>query len=288
MGWLRSSDESRNALFLVIVDRLGAVSVYSAVFGPRVAFWNMGKGTKLLLDTAQMGVNAQSVKSIAASNFQVAVVTPEGDIRRVCVPLHLALNDQNSPRLADLATLKELSNQLREHAVKHDQILALLRRLQLSASQRQAIEKIIASEKFDIGQTKKFMALYGQEAQAENLSGNKEAKEFRFWFDKMQKMIEIFEILADETEPQENVIDTLAIFPKLEVENVLALFEFKKQLDQISAAKVRFQEENVAAKTLYDFTRSFVEEKGVFKLHSNIRHRGKFYSLKYSGSDRRV
>ena len=108
---MRSSDECRNALFLVICDRLGCVSVYSMIYGARVAFWNVGKGAKLITETSQMGVNAQNVKNIALGNYQVAILTADGDIKRVCVPLHLAVSDQNSPRLADLATLKELGFQ---------------------------------------------------------------------------------------------------------------------------------------------------------------------------------
>lgn len=35
------------------------------IYGARVAFWNVGKGAKLLTETSQMGVNAQNVKNIA-------------------------------------------------------------------------------------------------------------------------------------------------------------------------------------------------------------------------------
>lgn len=270
VAWLRSSDESRNALFLVLVDRNGSVSVISAIFGPRVALWNLGKGAKLLTETHQMGVNAQNVKSIAPSNYQVAVLTPEGEIRRICVPLHLALNDQNSPRLADLATLKELGQQLRTVSVDESQITALLSRLRLSNTQRQAIEKIIASEKFTVESIKKFMDIFDNKSDQEKLSGSKESKEFIFWSDRMRKMIKIFEILSDETTSNENIIDSFSIFPSGEVGYIRAIFEFKKQMDQLSVSKVRFKE-NIAAKSLYDFTRSFAEENGSFKLHPNIR-----------------
>ena len=81
------------------------------IYGARVAFWNVGKGAKLITETSQMGVNAQNVKNIALGNYQVAILTADGDIKRVCVPLHLAVSDQNSPRLADMATLKELGFQ---------------------------------------------------------------------------------------------------------------------------------------------------------------------------------
>ena len=217
-----------------------------------------------------MGVNAQNVKSISAGNYQVAVLTPEGEIRRICVPLHLALNDQNSPRLADLATIKELGIELRKPNGDEFQITALLSRLRLSNTQRQAIEKIIASEKFTVNSIKKFINIFDSKTDQEKVSGNKESKEYKFWSEKMAKMIQIFEVLSDETEFRENIIDSFSIFPSGEVENVRAIFEFKKQMDQLSAAKVRFKE-NVASKSLYDFTRSFTEENGSFKLHSNIR-----------------
>lgn len=136
--------------FLVLVDRLGMVSVISSIYGPRVAFWNIGKGARLLSETVQMGINGQNYKSISPGNYQVAILTPEGDIRRVVVPLHLALSDQHSPRLGDLATLKELTKQLREDALTQEVIATLLQQLRLSNSLKQAVEKIVASEKFEL------------------------------------------------------------------------------------------------------------------------------------------
>ena len=98
---------------MVILDRLGTCSVISTIYGPRVALWNFGKGSRLIHETAQIGVNQANVKQVASGYYQVAVLTAQGEIRRLHVPLHLALSDQNSPRLADLTAFKELSQELR-------------------------------------------------------------------------------------------------------------------------------------------------------------------------------
>ena len=54
ISWLRSSDGARNALFLVTLDRLGVLAVFSVHFGPRVATWNVGKGAKLVSHSHQV------------------------------------------------------------------------------------------------------------------------------------------------------------------------------------------------------------------------------------------
>ena len=59
----------------------------------------------------------------------------------------IALNDQNSPRLADLATFKELSQELRVPEPNENEIEKLLDKLRLTTTQRQSLEKIISSEK---------------------------------------------------------------------------------------------------------------------------------------------
>ena len=169
-----------------------------------------------------------------------------------------------------------LSNfELRSVEVEHSQILALLNRLQLYNTQRQAIEKIIASEKFDSTKTRNFVHIYSQKLEKEDVSKSKEAKDFQFWIEKTLKMIEIFDILNDESQTyNEDILDSIAIFPKNEVENVNQIFEFKKNLSEAAAAssRVKFAEEEPPSKTFYDFTRSFMEENGSFKLQKGIRH----------------
>ena len=164
------------------------------------------------------------------------------------------------------------SIKLRSVEVSHSQILALLNRLQLYNTQRQAIEKIVASEKFDAEKTREFVLIFTKKLEKEDLSKSKEAKDFHFWIEKMLKMIEIFNILNDESQTyHEDILDSFAIFPKSEGENVKAIFEFRKQLSEATVSKVRFFEEESGSKTLYDFTRSFIEENGSFKLHTGIR-----------------
>ena len=88
-------------------------------------------------------------------------------------------------------------------------------------------------------------------------------------------MIDIFDILNDESQTyNEDILDSIVIFPKNEVENVNQIFEFKKNLSEAAAAssRVKFAEEEPPSKTFYDFTRSFMEENGSFKLQKAIRH----------------
>jgi len=129
------------------LDRLGTCSVISSVYGPRVALWNFGKGSILLKETSQIGITPQNLKSVANSHYQIAVMNQDCEIKRIYVPLHLALNDQNSPRLADLATFKELSQELRVPEPNENEIEKLLDKLRLTTTQRQSLEKIISSEK---------------------------------------------------------------------------------------------------------------------------------------------
>jgi len=121
--------------------------VISSVYGPRVALWNFGKGSILLKETSQIGITPQNLKSVANSHYQIAVMNQDCEIKRIYVPLHLALNDQNSPRLADLATFKELSQELRVPEPNENEIEKLLDKLRLTTTQRQSLEKIISSEK---------------------------------------------------------------------------------------------------------------------------------------------
>ena len=87
------------------------------------------------------------------------------------------------------------------------------------------------------------MQLINKKNNEEKLSGKTESKDFEFWSDKMNKMIEIFEIYSDESIPNENVVDRFSIFPETEVENVKSLFELKNQLEGLNTSKVRFEQD---------------------------------------------
>merc|ERR1712131_180817 len=210
IGWITSSNESRTALFLVILDRLGTCSVISSVYGPRVALWNFGKGSILLKETSQIGITPQNLKSVANSHYQIAVMNQDCEIKRIYVPLHLALNDQNSPRLADLATFKELSQELRVPEPNENEIEKLLDQLGLATPQRQSLEKIISSEKISLDKIKSYIELFDRKLEG---SGEKDKKEFIFWLEKLKKVISIFEIFIDPTIPDEHIVDFLSLFP---------------------------------------------------------------------------
>ena len=173
----------------------------------------------------------------------------------------IALNDQNSPRLADLATFKELSQELRVPEPNENEIEKLLDKLRLTTTQRQALEKIISSEKISLDKIKCYIALF--DSKLEGSVGEKDRKEFIFWLEKLKKVIRIFEIFIDPTIPNQPVVDFLSLFPENQRESIQTIFQLCKTLQQLktSKGKVKFAVES-KSKSLYDFTRCFVE--GIF------------------------
>lgn len=273
MSWLRSSDGARNALFFVTLDRLGVLSVFSVHYGPRVASWNVGKGSVLLSHSHQIGVNGSNLKQMASSNYQVAVMTAEGELKRIVIPLHLALSDHNSPRLADTSTLRELSKQLKRADIEMSQINALVKRLRLSNTQRQAIEKLIASEKIPLDDIEKYLELFAEKNKNESLSGKKETKDFQFWHEKISKMICAYKMIKMSGKATEPVVDPSCIFKNEAEDDIKTILDTKRQISETRSTKIKFSSgtASVSELSLYDFTRCLVEDNGALKLHHTIR-----------------
>ena len=210
---------------------------------------------------------------MACSNFQVAVMTSEGELKRIVIPLHLALSDANSPRLADTATLRELSKQLKRGEIDSSQIAALVSRLRLSNSQRQAIEKLVASEKVDLSDIEKYLAIFEKKNKNERLSGKKETKEFQFWHEKISAMISIFKLIQFSEKATLKIVDPDCIFKNEEKDEIKTILETKRQIAETRKTRIKFSSGVSSATELsfYDFTRCFVQENGAFKLHSSIR-----------------
>jgi len=98
----------------------------------------------------------------------------------------------------------------------------------------------------------------------ENLSEKKDSKDFQFWIEKLEKVISIFEIFSDKNVASCCVVDSIGLFPKNHRDSLSALFQLLKNLENAQMTRVKFAE-GPKSKSLYDFTRCFVE--------GNINHR---------------
>ena len=92
-------------------------------------------------------------------------------------------------------------------------------------------------------------------------SGEKDKKEFIFWLEKLKKVISIFEIFIDPTIPDEHIVDFLSLFPTNQREGIQTVFALCKTLTQLATSKVKFAVSS-KSKSLYDFSRCFVEGSG--------------------------
>ena len=266
---LNSGHPTNSALFLVILDRLGTCSVMSTIYGPRVALWNFGKGARLIHETAQVGVNQANVKQVAQGNFQVAVLVANGEIKRLHVPLHLALSDQNSPRLADLAAFKEVSQELRRPEPNKDEVHMLMAKLRLLATKRQAVEKIISSEKFDLDEIRRIIASVSPDNTTAVANERKENRDFDQWLARLNGVVHTYATLTNHATPDEPVVDSLNLFPMAMRKAIATTFELLDNLSQMSAPRVKFSTKSQSL-TLYDFSRCFTQDQGAFKLHRAI------------------
>ena len=104
---------------------------------------------------------------------------------------------------------------------------------------------------------KSYIALFDRKLEG---SGEKDKKEFIFWLEKLKKVISIFEIFIDPTIPDEHIVDFLSLFPTNQREGIQTVFSLCKTLNQLATSKVKFAVSS-KSKSLYDFSRCFVEGK---------------------------
>ncbi|CAL4058806.1 unnamed protein product, partial [Meganyctiphanes norvegica] len=147
-GWLEVEGEwggsKRCVSFLVIyAPRRGLLEIWTPQQGSRVAVFNVPKNSKLLYTPhTLLGVN--SVRGVRCRVFPVLFVTPEGEIKEISVPFHLALGGKTSKRARDLHLLKTLKTQMRSGT--EEDVLHTLAEIKTIGIRKQALAQMIASQ----------------------------------------------------------------------------------------------------------------------------------------------
>ncbi|CAG5127370.1 unnamed protein product, partial [Candidula unifasciata] len=161
LGWLevkeenvepgRNSDHYRIAQFLIIyAPRRGILEVWLSAHGPRVAAFNVSKYCRLLCPCyGMMGLNNVTCRGTKSRAFQCALIDPDGVIKTVDIPFHLALSDKSSKRARDLHLLKKLKNILKESSEDREgleeTIIELLSDMKVASIAHQAIERVLST-----------------------------------------------------------------------------------------------------------------------------------------------
>ncbi|KAH9519441.1 Rab3 GTPase-activating protein non-catalytic subunit [Bulinus truncatus] len=148
----KNNDHYRLAQFLIIyAPRRGILEVWLAAHGPRVAAFNVSKSCFLVCPCyGMMGLNNVTCKGVKSKAFQCALIDPDGMIKTVHIPFHLALSDKSSKRARDLHLLKKLKTFLKESAEDREgleeTILQLLLDMKVASIAHQAVERILSTK----------------------------------------------------------------------------------------------------------------------------------------------
>ncbi|XP_012937688.1 rab3 GTPase-activating protein non-catalytic subunit [Aplysia californica] len=161
LGWIEVKEESvepgknndhyRLAQFLIIyAPRRGILEVWLAAHGPRVAAFNVSKSCRLVCPCyGMMGLNNVTCRGVRSRVFQCALIDPDGVIKTIDIPFHLALSDKSSKRARDLHLLKKLKTFLKESSEDREglqeTIIELLLDLKVSSIAHQAIERVLST-----------------------------------------------------------------------------------------------------------------------------------------------
>ncbi|XP_025103721.1 rab3 GTPase-activating protein non-catalytic subunit-like isoform X2 [Pomacea canaliculata] len=157
IGWVQikedggKGDHSRVAQFLIIyAPRRGILEVWTAVHGPRVAAFNVSKHCVLVCPShGMMGLNNVTYHTVKPQMFHCALVDPEGCIKTLDIPFHLALSDKSSKRARDLHLLKKLKSILKEANCETENLKAAVREtfldIRIASISHQALEKILST-----------------------------------------------------------------------------------------------------------------------------------------------
>lgn len=131
-----ASPSPRMATFLVIyAPRRGILEVWTMEQGPRVGAFNVNKWCRLLYpgheilgssakdaSSSSSSKRRQRLESLSASHrSRLQFIDPDGAVKVIQVPFHLALTSKNSRRAEDLHLLKTFKIMLRDHRPAHDQ-----------------------------------------------------------------------------------------------------------------------------------------------------------------------
>ncbi|XP_064622253.1 rab3 GTPase-activating protein non-catalytic subunit-like isoform X3 [Lineus longissimus] len=173
VGWVEVKEElhsreekskhrygARLVLFLVIyAPKRGLLEVWTAQQGMRVAAFNVSKWCQLICPGyGMMGLNNVTCKEVKAQIFQVCLVGPDGAVKTIDVPFHLALSDKNSKRARDLHLIKKLKAGLRETyeegqalfgisnpGLLETDVIGTLSEIKTPAIKMQAVERVLST-----------------------------------------------------------------------------------------------------------------------------------------------
>ncbi|KAL8566839.1 hypothetical protein ACOMHN_052237 [Nucella lapillus] len=156
-GHRHSPSQSRVAQFLVIyAPRRGILEAWTAVHGPRVAAFNVSKHCVLVCPTyGLMGLNNVTYRGVKSRAFQCALVDPEGCVKTLDIPFHLALSDKSSKRARDLHLLKKLKTSLKEASTETESLKNTVKEtfldIRIASICHQALERILATRYLSVG-----------------------------------------------------------------------------------------------------------------------------------------
>ncbi|XP_076441806.1 rab3 GTPase-activating protein non-catalytic subunit-like [Babylonia areolata] len=146
-----SPSQSRVAQFLIIyAPRRGIVEVWTAVHGPRVAAFNVSKYCMLVCPSyGLMGLNNVTYRGVRSRAFQCALIDPDGCVKTLDIPFHLALSDKSSKRARDLHLLKKLKTSLKEASKETESLKSAAKEIfldiRIASISHQALERILAT-----------------------------------------------------------------------------------------------------------------------------------------------
>ncbi|GAB1601306.1 rab3 GTPase-activating protein non-catalytic subunit-like isoform X2 [Argonauta hians] len=159
VGWVQVKEEKsqctnpqkmqRLAQFLVIyAPRRGILEVWTAVYGPRVAAFNVCKRCRLICQGyGMMGLNNVTSRDSKTKTFQIALVDTNGFIKTIDVPFHLALSDKSSKRARDLHLLKKLKTLLKDSNEESESLKTSVRDtlldIRISSIAQQGVERVL-------------------------------------------------------------------------------------------------------------------------------------------------
>ncbi|XP_052787528.1 rab3 GTPase-activating protein non-catalytic subunit-like isoform X1 [Mya arenaria] len=150
-----ASRQSRSAQFLVIyAARRGILEIWLAGNGPRVAAFNVSKHCQLVsISHGILGLNNVTCKGVRIKAFQVALIEPNGTLKTVQVPFHLALSDRNNKRVRDMHLLKKLKQVLKENTEQSEslnaQVRDLLLNIRIPSIAQQGVDKVLNTSYLD-------------------------------------------------------------------------------------------------------------------------------------------
>lgn len=142
----------RHAMFLIIyAPKRGILEVWSMQQGPRVAAFNVSKWCRMLSpEHGMMGLNNVTFHNTKVQLHQVYLMDPDGSIKTIDIPFHLALSDKNSKKARDLHLLKTLKISLKDNigetAALQTEVIDTLSEIRMASVRQQGLERVISTK----------------------------------------------------------------------------------------------------------------------------------------------